>query len=839
MIHCPLCNGRWQFHLYENIVTGVPWALCRQCGWQGDLLELLAHRWGLPMEDTLQKAKSLDLFPVQPSSLQRYLDQYQFRQRLSSLLDTGAEYLRQGPGTHVWETLEYYGLDPRDRHRLAEFVPFLRVVTREDLRSLFSESALPGDDPEVVVIPVYSLPGYVCGLWYHGTTQACYLRVPPHPHGYTLSGLIGWQILYDPPHDSTGQTLFVCQDIVAVIHLQARYRRYNTRWLPLVAEYAVPRTDNEPIHTVWEANPHPDVVYGGISLTPRMVNSARQASGRVANYTYRTRSAWYKARTPVAWIELFQRRALPWVQALETMLLRVSVPDAEAVLREMQMTPAEMHDFARRSGHPAVTALIRHLTVEPRGIRRLDFHGSVITETPHGWFLRNTQLSNAVVRVDRLVAYGTTRTQVCGRVLYGGSTYPFRVMHDGLPNDLFATIQAYLREHYQFEIVYSKRWARRSLAIAQLFHPVEIVHVKPTVGWVAEQRTFSFPNFLLTARGEIQDPWMPDHRGPGRLPRPESVSPDVLLALPDTETLACAWAVLAAMAANILAPAIDHDPIGVLLVGDGAQVVGQAVARALDCRTYKKQPPAAWAHAYPWLLQPCRAAYTVALDEILRRPTLCYGVVPVPWIQGHLAGITGRWNLIVADQMLGVLGAAEATWARLCSAYLQDVCRRRFRVQHGAQSLAKNILLDLQEWVARCAGAMAAETVQRGTRYLYGCGDTSRAWHLGLVLADHAQRHRGRAPKRPDTKSVYVDEESQEVWIPHALVARMTARLPSIQLGAEDITQILREEGVLLREARRMLHRWHPFWVIRADWWNQRVVEVQGRKLCGTSTPTA
>src|SRR5215471_13353092 len=65
---CPVCHGGGSLHVYEDNIKGGGWHHCFACGSQGDLVELAAAAWELPVDVTLVKLAQEGI-PLSPDDL--------------------------------------------------------------------------------------------------------------------------------------------------------------------------------------------------------------------------------------------------------------------------------------------------------------------------------------------------------------------------------------------------------------------------------------------------------------------------------------------------------------------------------------------------------------------------------------------------------------------------------------------------------------------------------------------------------------------------------------------------------------------------------------------------
>ena len=848
IVDCALCKRANQLHIEYNPREGGHWLYCRQCGWRGDPIELAAAVWGLSVQSTMEKLVQLGaLSKLSLRRQERYPAEYvERRQRLREILVAGSARVAT-PDTSVGRSaLIRYGVDLGLGGSVSRYGEILHLVPKDELQAALGKPRLfagKGWD-EVVVLPFYDLPGHLCGLFCTGQQDDNTLYYPlPAPKSATRPpvGIFALDALQQPPIEMLGRSVFVLQDVELAARLHVRHLRSASKPLPLAAIRDDPREDPT---SVWHQMRLLDVIFCGAALTPRLVNLARVAGGKVCVYDFVRDYGpeWYKNRSPVAWLHAFKTRAMSWQDALERLFFRRAATEIEATLLEMRLSHAELREFLSICGEKETAAILRRLVDEPLKNQVVRFCGKRIVETPGGWHTTSGEvISTVIVRIDQIIAAKDQSPYCRCRAIHDGKTVRFTRKYDQIESRLLSAANRVLMQNGISAAVFDPEWDARAIHLAKLFYSPESVQAISSVGWDEETQQFRFPAFTLTHSGETRETArLSEASLPGDLPWPEDPLPyDLAILTANSDASRVFWATLACLGAAVVAPALRKSPTSTLLVGDGAELVGTQTAKWLKCRVLAaKVSRVDYPHLYPYI-----AGHRRYLDAKSSNQSI-YSllanddgklITAAPWPIAQIAATFQKWNVVICERPLNVPGDAADRAARLFSAYLRHLCRHRLVVAWKRRSLAGNLLLDMAEWVRGYAGDAAAEVVQNAEAVLFPAEDAAAAYHFGLLLMEMIRKRMTRASRRNNLSrpgAIYYDKETKELRIPQEPLLRKIRKHFRLQPDFHAVTRSLAEEGMLLAERVVTFQPGRDVrcWFVRAAWW-KKILEADRRRF--------
>ena len=391
-----------------------------------------------------------------------------------------------------------------------------------------------------------------------------------------------------PPHRILGDVLFLITDPLVALMLQGRSFRESFDPLPIVMAHCDARaqTDAALAHL-----PNRKVIFWGTD--PGTLKQAKSAGGWVSTYPISDRELQRNLHhhEPFHWLQLIAKPAQPWSIALGEQLRRCDQPTMEALIRPMQFTPDELRKFASRSDEELRERMERMDTLR-LNTRKVQVRGKTVVESEAGWSLERTgeMISNAAIRVEEVLRTSDDTQYYRGTVRFGGVDHRFTVpAADVEQRGLLPALRDFLVGQDVGFLQYQRTWAKDSAHIAMALDQPTYRSVVDRLGWHPKERRFVFPRFSITPSGKVCSdgtPILVDNPPAADLLEPyfQPFMPEELEALcvqrPETSMF---WALGASILHDLLAPAMNHKPAGILLDGQGAQVTGPTLARAMGC----------------------------------------------------------------------------------------------------------------------------------------------------------------------------------------------------------------------------------------------------------------
>lgn len=853
ILSCPCCQGN-RLHVYRDSVEQQDWFYCRGCKTAGDMIELAAAAWKLDLPSTIRKLLESNVplgeHACLPDTVAGYLkDHVKFRARLRQFWKEIQGYTRQNEMV-VQEVFRSLGLPIPSGEWLRRASQLVGVSNREMVKQYMTGTddgprkgklprhALTGDGWNfMLVLPYYDLPGHMCGILLAGLDKRRQPSLAFFPiAGASASREAGLAMLDNvtlPPHQAFGRALFVLTDPFAALRMQLRHLRESEIPLPVTAAYT--GTNAQTVAT-WQNLKHEEVICWSPTGGLEAVIQAKRADAAVSTLvTTDTALAGSVTRqTPGDWLHRVKRAATHWQLDVRRRLREQSREDVESTILSLEMSHQQYEQFVRDCD-PELQARLEGIRDHVGTIRQVKCCNKVVCEQAGRWQVDDELICDAIVRIEQVITSRRGRTYYKGLILFNDQEVPFLDRSEEIERRGFEWLQHHLTNVAHAGVIhYSLLWTKRLANLAMLFHKPDLIRGVEQIGWDDARLRFQFPKFAILPGGELDTSLhcLYDHAGiPARLaPLPDGdVASSVLRSLSERhDEGGLVWATAAAVAANLLAPAINQEPRGVLLDGDGAQAVGSSAAILMGCpELHKAAQDSIIAlvqekldpHTWPAVLrnQPNRS-----LDPglWLTTPEARRLIVSLPETAVQVLGLRQSWHVIRCGRSLGSLQLTAESVPAILPHYLRDVCERRFLSTGGAALVTlDDVLVDMAAWFGRAGGDVAA--VRDARDYLQPAGATPPCdFFVRLVAyaAGYEEVFVGREQINPEADVLYLADEPQ-VWISQSAVSNTAREYGHVPLDALLATKVLMAEGALIAETRRhgMLG-----WLLHRDWWDTR-----------------
>lgn len=300
-VQCPKCEGA-RLTIFEDTISGGTWHYCFDCHQTGDIIELAASVWEVPVGVAVRRLvkEGVPLPPerVDAATINKYLTTFpEYRGRVNGLWQKAAEHLPRTTSRAMRGLKRKFRLDadiPLARwdesmgkmvggttHLAVErtFQPKSVVGNRCVSRGRTFKGRGWGD---LITVPYHDLPGRICGFLFvgrQGKKEDRLFRVP-HMKRFdgTLSegGLACW-------HGGEKCT-FLADHVVAVgdpflaLRLQVKHHVTARTPLPLVAYHDGTRARTK---NAWKGLDSKTPVLWGWKVTPSLVYQAIVSNGKL------------------------------------------------------------------------------------------------------------------------------------------------------------------------------------------------------------------------------------------------------------------------------------------------------------------------------------------------------------------------------------------------------------------------------------------------------------------------------------------------------------------------------------------------------------------------------
>lgn len=694
---------------------------------------------------------------------------------------------------------------------------------------------------ELLTVPFWDLPGRICGFLYIGREARAgkdwvFKGTLDSIHE---GGLAMLPALMRGEHRVLGHTKFVMTDPELAIKLQIKHMKDTTRPLPLGATWDDGYTLSE---RIWKWFKAKDLVFWGTDLL-KTVYQARMAQGRVSLLTVTSReletNMWNY--TPVVWLQRMEAKAVSWQEALEHYITPLNETDIEEVFLRLNLQGKELAAFIEGCQHE-LRERLRYINEHRVFAAKVKFEGKWVFEKADGWYLEKggDRISNAIIKIEQVLTTLDQKSYYRGHIKFEGQNYQFTEKAATLDRGMLVWAQGYLRDVVKAGVSeFYPSWNKKSLQLAITFTTPTYAQGVEIIGWDQANHQFNFPKFAILPGGDVTDDFacLFDHETvPAReLPVPSKlpVKHRDTLSEQNDETQIF-WATAACVAANIIAPAVNRNPVPILLDGEGAMGVGMSAAVRLGCVETPLQSRNDVASGLKATLGPHQWPLAVVPSGGLRPGNWLdseyaqNALFQLPWATNRVLAMRGRSNVITHDRKLGSMQLAHHAATYVLPNYLQDLYRRNLILAEDQPDLAGNVLDDMTDWFAKQGGNR--EAVEAAHRILHTPGTKpARAWFAELVFKlyeEGALTHsRSSFTDAKSTRSAIVqvdDPQKPLVWVSQDRFSDAVKAAGSLPPDLLLVTKSLADVGVLVSEPD---FREEQGWLLPESWWNKKLSE--------------
>jgi hypothetical protein len=853
-------------HVYRDLAESQDWHYCRGCETCGDMIELAAAAWKLDIPGTVRKLHTLGVLPdpevMLPENIQEYVKQHVvFRKQMRKVWQDAAAYAanEQGIAQQLMHQLRLPKVEHKWENRGGRLIGlikrediFQQIVRKgdhayrtdrkekEERNFCIPKGALAGHGwDNALVIPHSDLPGRICGFMLlgfdkQGEQQPIYLPVeaPGHNLGNKDAGVGFIEHTLLPAHRLFNRTIFAFADPLMMLRAQIMHLRESEQPLPIVTSFygQIASTGK-----LWQMLGCEKVIYWSPQAPGIGLVGAKEASGQFADTTTDQRiiREALQREGPQSLLRMIQLNAAPWQTALRHKLESLNRFQVEELLARMELTNEQFTTFATTCSLE-LRERLQNIRDHAGVLRQVRFRRHTVHEQNDTWtYDKGELISNAIVRIQRVITSRRGRTYYSGTIRFRGSEFTFLEQCKTVEKQGFEWLSDYIRDHCRAgTISYCPEWRSTLARLAILFHEPDQVQSAETVGWDRERQTFQFADFAISPNGQVStdEPCLlsGDHLPARHLKPPEGyLARRLVRKLWDkNDEVKIVWATMACVAANLLAPLVNAPYRGTLLDGEGAASLGAAAARLMGC------PEIVWAggdsceavirgrldpHTWPGVLRTPSDKW-VPTGQWLQSAEAGRVLVALSPIANQVLGLRRTWHIIRCARPLGSLQLTNEAVPYLIPYYLQDLLQRG--LQRGSQAITASpltILEDIAEWFKRQAGP--ALVVREARDILEPAGETephrffirlvAYALNLGGVRLGHEEAG-------DDTQVLYLADNAS-VWIGQNAISDTAYKYGSLPLDVLLVTQLLEKAGVLREENRR-----NGFlgWQINREWWD-------------------
>lgn len=579
---CPYCKAHaWTIH--QDNTNLEEWHYCAQCKVSGTVLAMAADRLGLDEEDAVQYLAdklhcNLNIKAIRAfhSSLELNKRFDRFWQKVSQNLIRNQAEFNDIIQALNWSFSAHMSIDRRKEGPASLFGVLTPKSSKKILRKYF-----PIKDGSVAVVPFYKTPtrigSFVC------LSREKEVLIRPHVQGKAISagdiGFAGLQHLYA----TESSTVVVTTMLHQMMQLQLHNFSSRTTPLPLLACRPVSTPRNQKQWTIlgdreiviWEPTPTAAMLHQAMMTDARMTfigpNDIRRKAGDVQHSRWH---AWVHHDPAIEVWRKLVRTSRPYEEALKNWSRSATTEQKNKLYKDAMGYSDAVAQLVRKVlASKLTTNLGRCITVPTKGNGSASgAHGyTKIIEKDHKWLSLNGFVRMpAILRISHIVVRSNREREYIGYLENNKKRVPLRVFESqanmswlrrfGIDNGIFMQADAYaniLRDRYTDNF--------DPFDAALRFETPELVVGRDRIGWDGSGFQFHGAKLFDGVFHQIPEFSFPED-APG--PRQQScrLRDEVKVALKkEGKEMEIVWALACALCAQITAPSIALQPIGICI----------------------------------------------------------------------------------------------------------------------------------------------------------------------------------------------------------------------------------------------------------------------------------
>jgi hypothetical protein len=542
------------------------------------------------------------------------------------------------------------------------------------------------------VFPAWDLPGRICGFIYINSTTDLlrYQHAKPYcersRYSFGISarieaGLCMLPAVLESPHQRFGDAVFLFDKPQDAGRLHIRYFSEHRDALPLLATW-----DDGKRCTLVSL----DVLYGRPAYflptryTAALFLQARRVGGQIVRAMPIESRAKLLQKEPLAILTWIQNTAVPWQAALRHAINTLPYQEATTILRTLRLPEWELSDICANAPKIVQMRITASVTPTYRTIR-LGRRAVEIQQNTDGWYFvrnkRKTRLTELTFSIDEII-HTTTRKQIFyrGFVHYRKQTIPYLASDTEWRRGPLPWFRDFLISNNLPAAETVNHRGIDLIAVARAFSQPKTIQVPDVVGWDATLAAFVFPQFRITANGQIQKNELP-------LTTIEPTCPCAKwgdnCAITEAEKAAVATpggvAILAAMVMQLIAPIFNQQPHKFIVTGAARnRLTSQLLAAGCTLFTTKTTV----VHHFP------RVVYWPGLFVTPNNTFISAASEDAGFVISNESACGGIWEVdVVSNWPVNVIPA-----------YLADLAKRRF-VLPTEKTFTLQVLKDVSAWL--------------------------------------------------------------------------------------------------------------------------------------------
>ena len=811
VVSCPLCQKN-TLHLFDDATTSGIWLHCDSCLAHGDIITFSAALWNTTPADAIDRF--VDLNAINPAEKDNAAAEYdrvvaRFEKFEQFWFDAEAQIWGHNDDI-VACRLRELGVYPE-----INAAGLVGVVYKEQIDALQRFARRPGlrpvrDQGAYLVFPYYDLPGRLTGfliVQYDKTFQPSshFVTISQYKRNRPEAGYFLLRTALLPVSEPLKSTQFVVDDPLWALTLQCEMLRRGLSLLPVMASYTGP--DANSWGGSWRAFPPVPRIFQSQTASPELISRAAAARGYVAVVAQNQRLKNRLATEAMSRLVSMRKNAETWQTKLTDTLTQMSEIAAHSFATRLTILPDKLVPFLSKIETKFSPGFADRVLTRVKMSRDLapqttkPWQWTVIPKATGWWGVTNHHICAANIVINKITQADDGERTYSGVIYLDGDEIPFSDNALKIERTGLLAYAAGVVSTHKKVMLFDGRWNSRSHLIAIELSKPELVCVSNKLGWDDRANVFRFANYELGVDGAPVPAAQPSEKNKhAAFPEPVAVAPPAIRQfLTPSPDNAFVWSVVAAIAADLVAPILRRDPAATAISGSGFEAA-QAIGTALGCpqqRIDVLRRTSACSAVYErtatleWPTFVFSAFDATSLSPVVPR---CHNRPIIAQLSSTTANVAVSygWQTIIGDAD----AARDFTpLTYVLPAYVQRTLRQRMRIGLSDPVTARAVLADLHAWLLETYGD--AFQLEYATNYFVtqNTADTAFFTELTAAVNSGALAVLPR-PRRVGQPGNYLVRKKTHWWLNQRAIERYFYDRKALAPNWLELVKLLTHRGV-------------------------------------------
>lgn len=574
--NCPFCRT-YELYIFTDFAVSSVWLTCRSCKKSGDIGQFAANLWNTSLPEAAKKFTEMGI--VSAYAAENLVPAVARHSKLLSTADNfwafAAAETRRTDDDDIRCTARALGVkleEPATAGLLGvahyeQVLNFCAAVHRRPPHKIRNKNYY-------VVVPFYDVPERFTGFLvaqYDSSLNLITKFIPltSHKKYRPNAGYAFLTHALSESHARLRNTEIITNDVFWALEVQTKYIQKYGVALPVLASYDGPEATS--YGTTWRMHNQATRIFHNHSVTPPLVGRACAAGGYVS-------ACEIPDGSPVSQLCAVRAATRTWSSALSDTLVSLPEKNAAAFVGQIQHAEKKLQNFLAANFSKKICAA---LTQKDQSNK----YGNVSVRADGIWSPQNTKISDAQILIEYVVYAENEEKFFTGKITTAsGQEYSFQEYEKKLTRIGLLRYVESLLQKYEEKITYDSRWNTKILfALLKIAEPKRLT-AATCYGWDEDNKVFRFLEFGINDAGNIvRTVRWPHKKGVADLPAPDPATLQQHTAeIQQKREDAYTWALVAAVAANLLAPIFGKDQIAIG-ISSTAFETAKKITQKLSC----------------------------------------------------------------------------------------------------------------------------------------------------------------------------------------------------------------------------------------------------------------